>query len=90
MPPEVQGGSGATDWDDGARKYWAVTGYDDGQTGVVSIGSGASVPADTETNAYRLIGEVQSVEGEPTIYQAASASLESFRCGGTNYSWGSI
>lgn len=89
VPPEAQGGSGPVDYDPVAAKYWAVSEYDEsGQTGVVSIDSGAVVPDDTPTATYYLIGEVQIVGSEPVIFPATAGSLNSFRCGEETYSWG--
>lgn len=87
VPPEVQGGSAPVDYDTDDYVYYIEAEVDEDGifTGTVSIGRGASVPADTDSVVHRRLFEVQ--DGE--VLQSVQNSLEFAMCAGF-VSWGSV
>jgi len=89
VPPEVQGGGTPTDItpSNGLKVYAHVVVDGDGLWTSSAVESAASVPADTATDSYFLIGEMAVAGSVITINQAVTHSLNGQSCGVGVYNW---
>ncbi len=82
VPASVQGGSDPVSYDLVANKFWSNITVDEFGAYVSSVVEfGDTVPDNTDTNRYRLLGEIKEVDGFLKPFNAIRSSLEYQRCG---------
>lgn len=88
-PPEVQGGASPVDItpSDGLQVWARVTVDSGGLPTARAIDSGSSVPSNTSTLTYWLIGSITVDGAKVTPNQAVTHSLNGQSCGTGIYNW---